>query len=733
MRVQSKKINDNLSVNKVVVEKISPDSVVECGKNIIFAIDVSGSMYDELPKIRQQLKNRIPDLVGINDTLSIIWFSGKSQSGVLKEGVKVKNLMDIKMLNDAIDRFLVPIGLTAFLPPLELTESVISNLKSNGNAFSFIFLSDGYNNDSSWSEVIKAVEGLESKVDSSTFIEYGYYADSDSLTEMSELMGGEKIFSKDFDSYSIDLEKIIQKKSSPRRSIDISPFKSEMMYQFVYTIDKTNESVNVFSTKGKYEVLVPEDVDTLYFISKKPVSSEVAEINESELLSSAYILSDRLRYSNVEDILIYIGDLSLINKFTGAFGKQKLNELKDELKELSFNTTNLYSLGKIPAGYSINPNQYCVIDLISDLQKGDCYFYPYSKLFNYNRVSGKKVTKVEIDESVKAAMSEAKSLTEINKIISEISAPEFVYPDNASEIPMSFNTLVWNQDRANLSVQTKLNGKVKLPKNDFGLTEVDSFIYRNYTLIKDGIVNVSHIPVSLDDKTFNKLSSMGLLSDINGTILLNISSIPTVNRSMTIRPSAKKLAGLEFDLVRLQAHQKYLKHLKSELQEADGILNKSNYPDDVYEWLKSVGITDNGGFSPKVESVESTDFYVSPVLKVKIEKTSTIPKISDFIAKVNSGKKLNIVESILKNRHEEFNDKYNSYNIDDIELEIKQVDKLRREYLVEIAKIKFGVILSRSWFKEFATLSENELSIKFDEVDTELKVVFDYKDEQVKI
>ena len=51
MRVQSKKINDNLSVNKIVVEKISPDSVVECGKNIIFAIDVSGSMCYELPRL----------------------------------------------------------------------------------------------------------------------------------------------------------------------------------------------------------------------------------------------------------------------------------------------------------------------------------------------------------------------------------------------------------------------------------------------------------------------------------------------------------------------------------------------------------------------------------------------------------------------------------------------------------------------------------------------------------
>lgn len=744
MEIKTQKINSNLSINKIVLDKKTDSDIVQAGKNVIFAIDVSGSMYHELPKMRQQLKNKIPDLIGVNDTISIIWFSGRSQAGILKEGVKVQNLIDIQQLNDAIDRFLVPIGLTAFLPPVQLTETLINNLSSNGNYFSFIFLSDGYNNDSVWSDVISALSNLEPKVANATFIEYGYYADSDSLTEMSEIMGGEKIFSKDFDSYQEEFEKIVKREGSVKRAVDISNIKSRMLYQFLYSFDNENQSINVYSSKGKDEILVPENTEDVYFLTSKPINSDNDDLNANEILATAYVLADRLKYNNVEDILVMLGDVDLINKFAGAYGKQKLNELKDILKEYAFNTDGLYVNGKID-NYVIDPHQYCFMDLIKELQDSTCKFYPYHNAFNYNRIGSKKVAKVELSDETKDALAKAKTLTEITKITSELSAPEFVYPDNASSIGMSFDTLVWNQDRANLSVQTKLFGKVKLPKNDFGLTEIDSFIYRNFTLVKDGIINVSEIPVTLDFGTYVKLKAKGLLKYEDGSslntgvhsedtvYLLDISSLPTINRSMATNTSAKTLADLEFDLIRLQVNQKYLKYLKDEEEKKNPVKKESIWSPETSEWLKSIGITETGGFAPKVEAVNTEDFYVAPVLKVKIEKTSTIPKITDFLNKQSSGKALNIIETLLANRVEEVNEVLlNNHSIESIEKLTKSVDVLRRKYLIDIAKIKFGIILSRSWFKEFASLSDNELNLEFDEVG-ELKVVFDYKEEQIKL
>jgi Mg-chelatase subunit ChlD len=122
-------------------------------------IDVSGSMYYDLPEIRKNLKNKISSLVKENDTVSIIWFSGKNDAGILKEEVHVNSLKQLNDLNDAIDRFLKPIGLTAFAKPLELADDVIRRIQSNNpeSIFSLIFMSDGWNNDVSWDSVINVV------------------------------------------------------------------------------------------------------------------------------------------------------------------------------------------------------------------------------------------------------------------------------------------------------------------------------------------------------------------------------------------------------------------------------------------------------------------------------------------------------------------------------------------------------------------------------------------------
>src|SRR5690606_4477069 len=210
----------------------------------------------------------------------------------------------------------------------------------------------------------------------------------------------------------------------------------------------------------------------------------------------------------VEDFLANVGDVDLIETFGGAFGKQKLNELKQNIRDYAFIPNLIFSKGK-KEGYRVDPKQFCLIDLLEILQEGDNKFYPYHPDFNYKRISAKKTQKVELTDETKQQIKDAKTLSELQKVTSEIESPEFIYPDNVENIGSSFKTLVFNQDRANISVQTRLEGKVKLPKNDFGLTEVDSFIYRNYSIVADGVLNVTEIPVTLDDKTRSKILTLG--------------------------------------------------------------------------------------------------------------------------------------------------------------------------------------------------------------------------------
>jgi hypothetical protein len=113
------KIEDDFNLT---VQKVNQEKTITAPKNVnhIFVVDVSGSMHYDLPLIRKQLKNKLPSLLNENDTITIIWFSGKNEAGILKEEVEVKTLKTLDDLNNAIDRWLVPIGLTAFLKPLEL-------------------------------------------------------------------------------------------------------------------------------------------------------------------------------------------------------------------------------------------------------------------------------------------------------------------------------------------------------------------------------------------------------------------------------------------------------------------------------------------------------------------------------------------------------------------------------------------------------------------------------------
>jgi hypothetical protein len=54
-----------------------------------------------------------------------------------------------------------------------------------------------------------------------------------------------------------------------------------------------------------------------------------------------------------------------------------------------------------------------------------------------------------------------------------------------------------------------------------------------------------------------------------------------------------------------------------------------------------------------------------------------------------------------------------------------------RMYMQKIAEIKFAVILSRGWFKEFKSFDENTLEMTFG--NNTLKVTFDYKEEQINL
>ena len=739
----------------LVSQEVNPNATVEVVKSInhLIIVDVSGSMSYDLPEIRKNLKNKISSLVKENDTVSIIWFSGRNDAGILKEEVQVNSLKQLNDLNDAIDRFLKPIGLTAFAKPLELADEIIERISKNNpnSAFSLIFMSDGYNNDVPWESVTKALKQISPKLSSSVIVEYGWYADSRRLTEMSGILGGEKISCSGFEEYDVVIGKSFGKTLSGGKKV-IVDIADSYLYDFAFSIG-ADGSVLVYNIDDN-KVTVGNDVKEIHFFSPKAVGSSLNG-TDTALYAAIFILSDRLLSDDAERVFYALGDNHYYKMLANAFGKQKLNAFKTAIKDCVADAAKRFVDGR-GAIQKVDDNAYCLMNLIEELGNIDgCLFYPNHPDFVYNRIGRKRVARGEnLSEADKKRLTEAKNVEELNKITEELKQKnvEVKFTNTNPDRGYAMTDLVWNEERANLSILVRMEGEAILPKNKFKIDKVSSFKYNTFTIIKDGIVNVEKLPVTWSQELCDFLTSKGVKwsENFNGesylpTVLtIDLNSIPVINRGMVKTISANALAKQEWELVKLQGQKKVFDYFRKSLFPKESKSFVEMLGQEAADWLKEIGVTDYNGFAPKVVEEESTDFYMSVNLATKIKGLSSLPKVEDVLAKIKNGAPLKISEWVMADTLKKYvaqteSDLYKSLSEEQQKGVLKTyittnsdiLNKQRRKVLQEIAQIKFALILSKKWFTEFKSFDENKLSLKLDGQDVDF--TFDLNEKEVKI
>ena len=700
--------------------------------NFIFVIDVSGSMYYDLQLIRKQLKNKLPNLTKVGDTITLIWFSGHDQAGILKEEVEIKALTDLQALNEAIDRYLSAICLTAFHKPLVLAKEAIERIKVNrpDSVFSLIFLTDGWNNDCSWSNVMSSLKELEGDLAASTFVEYGYYADTRRVTEMAQSIGGEKVDAANFDDYDQLFEAKMQKSysSSKRIVVDVP---SSIELDFAFTV--SDGEIILYSINNG-QVTLPDSTEKLcYFTSQSAAidaTHDKVSIDDSLLYASLYVLSDKMQYDEADYVFQKLGDKHLYNVFVNAYGKQKLMSFKALVKECVTNEDKRFIDG-YASSLVVDENAYSVMNFIDDLTSDeDALFYPFHDDFNYKRIGAKRTQQTGLTDEEKQQIVESTSVKEAKEILEKADGRDikFEYADKTKGYPIS--DLVWSSTRANLSVRVRYEGSVKLPTNKYGLDSIDTFIYRTYTLIKDGILNVTTLPISASSPTIGKFDNRALITggqsnDGNPIYTVDFSSLPVVNRKMVKNISATTLATKEYKLFELKALEKVYKYYENKHfpRVSQGFVDL--YGTDAEVWLKEVGITQFNGFAPKTTAAEASDMYMAVELKTKIAKHSALPKVDVVIAKVLAGKNTNPAEKLMaiaindyeKQTNSSLYTKLTDQNLRDEVLKnwlaaVKMIVRVeRRKLLQEIAQIKFALILSKKWFEEFDSFDDNKLQL----------------------
>lgn len=723
-------IKDNLFLETI---HLTPTSVLmdePVATDHFMVIDRSGSMSRSLPGLRRQLKDKLVEMIGPNDTLTLIAFSGRRECEVIFEGMPIHSLLDLRDLNARIDKHLVPTGLTCFVEPLVMVREAKwrvedfsrAQFPNTKRAVSLFFMSDGQDNQSpSREEILRAAANLY--FDATTIVEFGPYADRPFLMKMAEMSGGALIYADALPEYEPIVARYFSNKSpgAPRQLVDMEG--KEAVGGFVFCLSNGEIISSTIGQDG--EAYLPPLVTEAYYLTSdgdpKSVDKAYNGFEAEALYAAMSLFATRSAPDIIYPILSRLGDVALVKKFAGCFGKQEYTDFQELAKNAAFDAG-----GRFVDGYSAtavpDDNAYTLLDLFELLQRDpDNRLLLDHEAFQYDRIGRGKVDASFTGEDL-AALDKLIGAVEIGDvdglrgvqahILAMLNKKPLKFMPDADLITggYPFDKLVYNQNRANLSVQVTKKGIVDLRGAAYPPTL--------YAFIVDGRVNVDSLPVHLTQATLDELYALdqagklpeGFIRDEYGVKILSLRKLPVMNRAMSKSASASQLFAQEWELLKSKAEQKVLKYYRDQFFP----VNKSAalaelLGEDSVAWLAEQGITDSG-FAPKQTTADSKDFYIGKEIRVKVEGYSSLPKVED-VAKMMQKGKLNKPGALMAT-HIEVVDKYiTDHRINpDFEADFYKwltfrTDKAiayTRYLMAAQAKIKFAVIVGQAGFIEFA-------------------------------
>jgi hypothetical protein len=708
----------------------------------IYVFDASGSMYGSIPAMKKHLKEKLLNSVPEGDDISIIYFSGRGEFGVLVESVNISAVKDLKTVYSKIDK-LQTIGLTGFVEPLREVGELIKRLPKD-NLKELFFLTDGYDNQWSEREVLVECEKLTNSVDNSYIVEYGWYCNTALLKKMTEKLNAIHLFSEDFADYEELSEKVISEGVVKKVNIKITEKTINDIAFYVY-----NDKISIVNVNENNEISIPEDLKEFSYLSADSLKDNLSGSKEDYLALYAY--ASRKDSKTVYEILAKLGDVKLIKQYVNTFGKQDvikfLNNVELAIKDESQRMVEGCDRSVVPS-----EDAYNVVEMIQDLMTKGNLLYTDHEAFQYKKIGRAKVA-VSVEERLQKAKEALSKSTEVEdlkeqaeKMVNLLNSEDLKFQAKDSGKGIEISNLTWNENRPNLSVLIRKEGFIDLPKNKFNLSKMDTFIFRNFTIIKDGILNLNRLPVSLVKETFDTLQKNGLLKNEvyeDGKIyILEFNELPIINRKMVKSVSAKELFTQQLNIETIKARNKVFKDYLKQLEPKTSVNWKNDFGEEAVAWLAEMGLTEYNGFAPKVKSAESTDFYIGKSLELKVKGLSSLPKVSDVEKALKEGKKLGLKDLAMAQAIEEYTkfistlsdkseDEIKVAKIEFLKSKLEELKKLDKELTLSMSQIKFAIIIGQTWFKEFD--SEENSTLDLDYLGTKATITAELKDIEVKI
>lgn len=661
-------------------------TVVKQPVNHIWLIDRSGSMYSELKKLIANLK-QLHRTLDYNDTLSIGWFSSQGMYRFPIKGFRLTSEQDHQKLDTELDQYSHSLNLTCFSEILQDTLTVIEELSFVSDRFSLWLFTDGYpvvnNQRKEEADIEVAMTQLSYKLCNAQLVGYGEYYNKHLMSLMALWVGAELRHASDESSYSAAMSDFIESSTgTPKIKVELL----DRLPLYVFTDDTVSCPVlaNDEDNNGKLipDVLVNPGNDYIYYISNKPIPGSVEVIitednykTESIIkgaLAGAVILNQALRTDLAIELLSTIGETHFLHRLSNCFTPQEHGEaeayIQNHLK-LDLDYIEPFNKSYIPKA-----DETCVIDIINGLLEKEAKLAVVHQEFKY-KASGRKSV-------IRAGYPTFH--------------PYYTLAD--------LTNITWNSSKLNLSLLAKIDGYIKLPEGEakkLGLQPFYStFVWRNYTLIKDGNLWTSRLPVSCSN-------------DMESVEVLALNNYPLINKiiaeAAAVPGTAQRLADMVVEDTVLGA---YIKTYKYYLDKSYTTVQSDLTPEQK-AYLASVGVGDNG-FNPPSDPVEATDYYMAKTFDLKVAGWSSLPKVKDVEVKMDGGThKWKETEKIVSSAISLM--KLSTQNCDEsvvngwLNSQIKTLKKRQLKLRSDIQSIKLSVLLGHRWFPEFSSRQDCSL------------------------
>ncbi len=591
----------------------------------IFVIDCSYSMCRDLPRIGDSLKNKIPQITNPEDFVTLIWFSGDNQFGTIQEHISIKSLTDLSTLNSTIDKFLHPVGSTGFVEPLNLA---VDTANKHPETPQIIFMTDGGDNCWPRDKILDACSKITCE---NVVIEYGWYADKELITKMCEKSNGTVVFNEDFDKFDGSIKTYLNNTIAGKK-IELS--------SSVDTFALVDNTVKIFkSQNGK--CLVPENLKCVY----------TADSQDTSIMYLGLVYALRTKNNELlSKIAKQLGDVNFTKKISTCFTKQDINLLEEELIQASLHPEHRLKLG-YNQDYEVSDSVFNLFEFFDMLTRDqNAKYYPYMLDEKYQRISKKTNT----DDGFK--------------------------PTTTLGCKINF---VYHSSRANISIGCKIHGYIVNGSEE----PIPSSIFRNYSVVKDGIKNIKKLPVSFSQDIYQKLVDEMIIpkeeSYESGKVFkVNIEDIPLINKKMvsSTELNLERYALTNIIKLVLSAERKYInsriKMLRTTPAEAG---------------------TEAPAHPESDEPAEQKDFYMSRELTVKIAKCSSLPTVNDkLLEKLTANNKLTLSESLMSHVHS----RTEGFTEEQYLTELKSVETRLASIQSYLTSSKFAVLVCGKWFSE---------------------------------